>query len=37
MMITAEESASSVIAVIDEYDIEDTGTFVGRDGTESPW
>ena len=37
MMITAEESASSVIAIIDEYDIEDTGTFVGQDGTEWPW
>ena len=37
MMITAEESARSVIAVIDEYDIEDTGTFVGNDGKEVPW
>lgn len=37
MMITAEESARGVIAVIDEYDIEDTGTFVGHDGKEWPW
>jgi NAD(P)-dependent dehydrogenase (short-subunit alcohol dehydrogenase family) len=37
MMITAEESATKVIAVIDEYDIEDTGTFLGKDGQTWPW
>ncbi len=37
MMITAEESATKVIAVIDEYDLEDTGTFLGKDGQTWPW
>ena len=37
MMITAEESARSVIAVIDDYDIEDTGTFVSHKGEPYPW
>jgi NAD(P)-dependent dehydrogenase (short-subunit alcohol dehydrogenase family) len=37
MMITPQESAAKVIAVIDEYDIEDTGTFLGKDGQTWPW
>jgi NAD(P)-dependent dehydrogenase (short-subunit alcohol dehydrogenase family) len=37
MMITAEESATKVTAVIDEYDLEDTGTFLGKDGQTWPW
>lgn len=37
MMITAEESATKVIAVIDDYDLEDTGTFLGKDGQTWPW
>jgi NAD(P)-dependent dehydrogenase (short-subunit alcohol dehydrogenase family) len=37
MMISAEESATLVIAVIDEYDLEDTGTFLGKDGQTWPW
>lgn len=37
MMITPEESATKVVAVIDEYDLEDTGTFLGKDGQTWPW
>jgi NAD(P)-dependent dehydrogenase (short-subunit alcohol dehydrogenase family) len=37
MMITPEESASKVIAVIDDYDLAKTGTFLGKDGQEWPW
>jgi len=37
MMITAEESANKVVAVIDGYDLEDTGTFLGKDGQTWPW
>jgi NAD(P)-dependent dehydrogenase (short-subunit alcohol dehydrogenase family) len=37
MMITPEESASKVVAVIDDYDLEDTGTFLGKDGQTWPW
>lgn len=37
MMITPEESATKVVAVIDEYDLEDTGTFLGKDGQVWPW
>jgi NAD(P)-dependent dehydrogenase (short-subunit alcohol dehydrogenase family) len=37
MMITAEESATKVVAVIDDYNLEDTGTFLGKDGQTWPW
>jgi NAD(P)-dependent dehydrogenase (short-subunit alcohol dehydrogenase family) len=37
MMITPEESAAFVIAVIDDYDIEDTGTFISHKGEVIPW
>jgi len=37
MMITPEESAAKVVAVIDDYDLEDTGTFLGKDGQTWPW
>lgn len=37
MMITAAESAAKVIAVIDDYDLEDTGTFIGVEGQSWPW
>jgi NAD(P)-dependent dehydrogenase (short-subunit alcohol dehydrogenase family) len=37
MMITPEESAAKVVAVIDAYDLEDTGTFLGKDGQVWPW
>jgi len=37
MMITPVESATKVVAVIDDYDIEDTGTFLGKDGQTWPW
>lgn len=37
MMITAEESARSVIEVIDGYDLAKTGTFLEHDGSEWPW
>ncbi|MEC9375178.1 MAG: SDR family oxidoreductase [Pseudomonadota bacterium] len=37
MMITAYESASKVIAVIDDYGLDDTGTFLGKDGQTWPW
>ena len=37
MMITPEESATKVVAVIDDYDLEDTGTFLGKDGQTWPW
>lgn len=37
MMITAEESATKVVAVIDDYDISKTGTFLGKDGQTWPW
>ncbi|MGI9329659.1 MAG: SDR family oxidoreductase, partial [Gammaproteobacteria bacterium] len=36
-MISPEQSASMVIAVIDEYDLEKTGTFLAHDGRELPW
>lgn len=32
MMITSFESAIKVIAVIEDYDLEDTGTSLGKDG-----
>lgn len=37
MMITPEESASKVVAVIDDYDLSKTGTFLGKDGQTWPW
>ncbi len=37
MMITPEESAQKVIAVIDDYDLTKTGTFLGKDGQQWPW
>jgi len=37
MMITPEESARKVIAVIDDYDLSKTGTFLGKDGQTWPW
>ena len=37
MMITPEESAASVIKVIDGYDLSKTGTFLEHDGSEWPW
>ena len=37
MMITPVESANKVVAVIDDYDLEDTGTFLGKDGQTWPW
>ena len=37
MMITPQESAAAVIAVIDEYGIEKTGTFMRHTGQEAPW
>jgi len=37
MMITPEESAAKVVAVIDDYDLKDTGTFLGKDGQTWPW
>jgi len=37
MMITPQESATKVIAVIDDYDLEKTGTFLGKDGQTWPW
>jgi NAD(P)-dependent dehydrogenase (short-subunit alcohol dehydrogenase family) len=37
MMITPVESATKVVAVIDDYDLEDTGTFLGKDGQTWPW
>ncbi len=37
MMITPEESATKVIAVIDDYDLSKTGTFLGKDGQTWPW
>ncbi|MDP6615967.1 MAG: SDR family oxidoreductase [Gammaproteobacteria bacterium] len=37
MMITPQESAAFVIAVIDDYDIEDTGTFISHKGEIIPW
>ena len=36
-MISPEQSASMVIAVIDDYDLEKTGTFLAHDGRELPW
>lgn len=36
-MITAEESAAGVIAVIDGYTRKETGTFVRYDGKSIPW
>ncbi|UCG72532.1 MAG: SDR family oxidoreductase [Chromatiales bacterium] len=36
-MISPEQSASMVIAVIDDYDLEKTGTFMAHDGRELPW
>jgi NAD(P)-dependent dehydrogenase (short-subunit alcohol dehydrogenase family) len=37
MMITPQKSASSVIQVIDGYDLSKTGTFLEHDGSEWPW
>lgn len=37
MMITPEDSAAKVIAVIDDYDLSKTGTFLGKDGQTWPW
>jgi NAD(P)-dependent dehydrogenase (short-subunit alcohol dehydrogenase family) len=37
MMITPQESATKVVKVIDGYDLEDTGTFLGKDGQTWPW
>ncbi len=37
MMITPQDSAASVIKVIDGYDISKTGTFLEHDGSEWPW
>ena len=37
MMITAPESAAAVIAVIDDYDFEDSGTFVRHTGKPAAW
>jgi NAD(P)-dependent dehydrogenase (short-subunit alcohol dehydrogenase family) len=37
MMITPDESARSVIKVIDGYDLTKTGTFLEHDGSEWPW
>lgn len=37
MMITPQESAASVIKVIDGYDLAKTGTFLEHDGTQWPW
>jgi NAD(P)-dependent dehydrogenase (short-subunit alcohol dehydrogenase family) len=37
MMITPEESATKVVAVIDDYDLSKTGTFLGKDGQTWPW
>ena len=37
MMITPEESAAYVLAVIDNYDLEDTGTFISHKGEVIPW
>lgn len=37
MMITPEESARKVVAVIDDYDLSKTGTFLGKDGQTWPW
>ena len=37
MMITPVESATKVIAVIDDYDLSKTGTFLGKDGQTWPW
>jgi NAD(P)-dependent dehydrogenase (short-subunit alcohol dehydrogenase family) len=36
-MISPEQSASMVIAVIDDYDLDKTGTFLAHDGRELPW
>jgi len=36
-MISPEQSASMVIAVIDDYDLDKTGTFLAHDGREIPW
>jgi NAD(P)-dependent dehydrogenase (short-subunit alcohol dehydrogenase family) len=36
-MISPEQSARMVIAVIDDYDLEKTGTFLAHDGRELPW
>ena len=37
MMITSPDSAASVIAVIDEYELEDSGTFIRHTGEPAPW
>ena len=37
MMIMPEESATSVIATIDKYGLEQTGTFVRHTGEPTPW
>jgi len=36
-MITPEESAEAVVKLIDNYTIEDTGTFVRHTGEPFPW
>jgi NAD(P)-dependent dehydrogenase (short-subunit alcohol dehydrogenase family) len=36
-MISPQQSARMVIAVIDDYDLEKTGTFMAHDGRELPW
>ncbi len=37
IMIDPDESAAAVVANIDEYTIEDTGTFIKHTGEGSPW
>ena len=37
IMINPDESAAAVVAVIDDYTFEDTGTFIKHTGEESPW
>ena len=37
IMISPEESARSVIAVIDDYDLEKSGRFFTHEGEEAPW
>ena len=37
MMITARESATAVIGIIDDYSLDKTGTFMRHNGEEAPW
>jgi NAD(P)-dependent dehydrogenase (short-subunit alcohol dehydrogenase family) len=37
MMITPEESGAAVVAVIDSYGLDQTGTAVRNDGQAIPW